>query len=415
MGLKRLLLLVAFAVSASLALVPGSGAGNFDEARMGCAGEDPAVCPTGTTGQPYSLRVYLVGDEDLGCAVFSVSSGSLPSGLSLSSEGTISGTPTQAGTFDFFLTVTYNKEVTCNKPASDDRFRIAINQGAPPKPKLVIGPETTSPGTVGTPYTLAMTANLPDAKTWSISAGTLPPGLNINPSDGVISGTPTASGTFTFTVRAVIDAQSSDTKTLGIVIRDRLQIIADTSQTIGFGNQLSPSEVGRPYVHMLSATGGTLVYRWTLTTGILARGIRFANGRFWGRPREEGSFPFTITVTDTENRVATFDGILDVAPRIRILKLEPMEPAIVGKRYVWQFFAEGGIQPTLWRIPRGTLPFGLRLDTRRGVLRGVVRGRPGRYKFRLQVRDQLGVPSTKTFLLKVKPAPKKTKKTASTP
>ena len=80
---------------------------------MGCSGENPATCPTGTVGQPYSLTIYLAPPdggrgEDFGCARFSVSSGSLPPGLSVSDEGLISGTPTAAGSYDFYLTVTYD-------------------------------------------------------------------------------------------------------------------------------------------------------------------------------------------------------------------------------------------------------------------------------------------------------------------
>ena len=121
----RLILTVAFACAAGAIFVPAAGAGNFDEGKMGCSGENPATCPTGTVGQPYSLTIYLAPPdggrgEDFGCARFSVSSGSFPPGLSVSDEGLISGTPTAAGSYDFYLTVTYDKP-TCCKPPSDDR------------------------------------------------------------------------------------------------------------------------------------------------------------------------------------------------------------------------------------------------------------------------------------------------------
>ena len=101
-----------------LGVVPSAAAGNFDEQRMNCTGEDPTTCPTGTEGVPYSLAIYLLppplggGDprgEDFGCATFHHTSGSFPPGLSISDEGYIGGTPTQAGTYEFFLTVRYDK------------------------------------------------------------------------------------------------------------------------------------------------------------------------------------------------------------------------------------------------------------------------------------------------------------------
>ena len=111
MGLKRLFFFVVLAAAMSLGLASSAPAGNFDEERMGCLGDSPAVCPAGTTGTPYSLRFLLQGDEDTGCAVLSVSSGSLPFGLSITQQfnetkaAIVSGTPTQPGTYEFYATV----------------------------------------------------------------------------------------------------------------------------------------------------------------------------------------------------------------------------------------------------------------------------------------------------------------------
>ena len=81
---------------------------------------------------------------------------------------------------------------------------------------------TTLPGgTVGQAYsqTVVATGGI-GALTWSISAGTLPPGLNINPIDGVISGTPTNAGTANFTVRVTDTLSQSDTQALSITVSD---------------------------------------------------------------------------------------------------------------------------------------------------------------------------------------------------
>jgi hypothetical protein len=383
------------------------------------AGEHTNTCPAGTVGVVYSIRFHEA--EGSGCGpgkqTFTVDSGTFPPGLSLSSDGAVSGTPTQAGSFTFYIRMSEPVgELGCAGEVTDKRFTIPINPGQPgpppiapgqpapaPLPKLTIGlgqPGIPS-GTVGATYSLAMTSNLPDAKTWSIAAGALPPGLSIGRSDGLISGTPTTAGTYSFTVRAVLDAQRSDTEALAIVVRDPLVVApASTFETDG-SNQAPLSEVGRPYRFSLSATGGSQVYAWTLSADSLPRGLRFwANGSIVGRPRVEGEFPFAVEVRDSEGRTTTYEGLLQVAPRLEILKLEPVRPARVGTAYRWQFATAGGIQPTTWRVPRGRLPRGIHLDRELGLLSGVPR-QAGRYRFRIQVVDDLGVRSTKTFLLKV--------------
>ena len=173
----RLILTVAFACAAGAIFVPGAGAGNFDEGKMGCSGENPATCPTGTVGQPYSLTIYLAPPdggrgEDFGCARFEVSSGALPPGLSISDEGILSGTPTAAGSYDFYLTVIYDKPTYCKSP-SDDRFIININ---PAKPRLIISTTALPDATINQAYTApALTASGGTVSSWTLAGGTLPP------------------------------------------------------------------------------------------------------------------------------------------------------------------------------------------------------------------------------------------------
>lgn len=418
-GLKRLSLLVFLALCAAGALASTASSLAWDDSVCpDVAGENTATCSPGTVGVPYSLTFK--EREGSGCGpgkqTFAFDSGSLPPGLSVRSDGLLSGTPTQAGTFKFFVKMSEPKDEpeTCSASESEREFTLVINPGVPPPPplpKLTIGPEQSGVpnGTVGTSYSLPMTANLPDGKAWSIAAGALPPGLSIGTSDGVISGTPTVAGTYSFAVLAVIDSQRSDTKALAIVVRDPLVVApAPTFESNG-SNQAPLSEVGRPYRFGLSATGGSQIYAWTID-GVLPRGVRFwANGSLVGRPREEGEFPFVVSVRDSEGRTAAYEGLLEVAPRLEILKLQPLHPARVGRVYRWKLVTAGGIEPTAWRVARGQLPRGLRLDRGLGLLIGVPR-KAGRYRFRIQVMDDLGVRSTKTFLLKVAGVPATKKK-----
>jgi hypothetical protein len=404
-GLKRFLLLVVFACAMALGVASPAPAGNFDEARMGCTGENPGICPTGTEGVAYSIPIELLGDEDEACSVTTVASGSLPPGLAVhSDEMRISGTPTQAGGYDFYLNVAYNREASCPfKNPSQDNFRININPGLA---KLTLGPESTSPGTVGQPYSLQMTASVPEPKTWSISSGTLPTGLALDANTGLISGTPTASGQFDFQVLAKMNSDSrTDTKNLGIVIRDPVTLTAAEPFTTA---RRAVGEVSLPFEAMLTASGGTSTFTWSLTSGTLPTGLLFADGAISGTPTEAGVFPFTVTATDSEGRVANYPARIVVAEKL-VVFTPLLRPGRVGKLYTAKLRTTDGVKPVTWRVLVGPLPRGVRLDRSTGQLFGTPK-RSGRFRVTFEATDALGVTAKKTLRILVAPAPKPKKK-----
>ena len=406
-GLKRLLFLVAVAATMSLGLASSAPAGNYDEQAMGCTGQDPGICPTGTEGQAYSLPLEMIGDEDEGCDVHKVSSGSFPPGLSVNSDAArIEGTPTQAGEYRFFLTVTL---LTCPYPcgskcSSDDEFVIKINAGLA---KLTIGPESTAPGTTGAPYSLQLTASVPDAKTWTVSSGTLPPGLALDANTGLVTGTPTAAGQYDFQVLAKMNGDArSDTKSLAIVVRDPVAIAASEPFTL---ERRATGEVSAPFEAMLTASGGTGTYTWSLASGTLPPGLLYAEGAISGTPRTAGNFSFVVTATDSEGRVASYPTRIVVAPKLRIVT------RLVKRGRVDRFFQRklrtlGGIKPTEWRLVRGPLPRGVFFDRYAGELYGYPT-RAGSWRVRFEATDAFGVKATKMLRILIAPARKsKTKR-----
>jgi hypothetical protein len=410
-GLKRLSLLVALAAALSVVLVPGASAGKFDQGRMGCTGESPATCPAGTVGTPYSLPVFLQDDDPWSCAVFSVSSGTFPPGLSLtpyasdSTKGAlISGTPTQLGTYRFYISYLANREASCaatcgNKCQSDDEFIIPINPGVATPPKLTLGPEAAAAGTTGTPYSLQMTASVPDAKTWSISSGALPPGIAIDASTGLISGTPTAAGTYDFTVYAKVNADSrSDSKSLEIIVRDPLRITGTEPFTPA---RHAVGEVGAPFEATLGASGGFGTYTWSLSSGELPPGLDLVDGAISGTLTAAGSYAFTATVTDAEGRTANYPARVRVAEKIAITTAL-FRPAKVGKLFGAKLKTIGGVKPTSWTITVGQLPKGVRFARSLGVLAGTPK-KSGRYRVTFEATDSLGVVAKKTLRLNVAP------------
>jgi len=115
--------------------------------------------------------------------------GALPEGLDLcATTGIISGTPTTGGLITFTARAS-------NDYGYEERV-FTLNVRMPP----AITTETLPDGTVGEPYSQALTATGTTPISWLITSGSLPDGLTL--SAGVISGTPTAAGAFTFRIRA---------------------------------------------------------------------------------------------------------------------------------------------------------------------------------------------------------------------
>jgi MBG domain (YGX type)/Putative Ig domain len=161
-----------------------------------------ASLPSGAVGQSYSATVTAEGGPTPADYSWALGSGSgpLPPGLSLDpSSGTISGTPTTAGTYSFTVQVTANGAFPATTQQS---YTVTIAQ------PLAIGTSSLPDGGYGQPYSTTLSASGGTGPyTWSVSSGSLPPGLSLDPSSGMISGTAAAAGSYQFTVE-VTDAST---------------------------------------------------------------------------------------------------------------------------------------------------------------------------------------------------------------
>ena len=248
-----------------------------------------ASLPGGTQNVAYSATLAATGGTTP--YTWSTISGTLPAGLTLALNGVISGTPTGSGTSSFTVQVTDANSMTATKP-------LTLTVTATPAPTITT---TTLPGgtqNIAYSATLAATGGT-TPYTWSTISGTLPAGLTLAP-NGVISGTPTGSGTSSFTVQVTDATAKTASKALSLTVTAAIAPPTVITTTLPSGTQ------NAAYSATLAATGGTPPYNWSILSGTLPAGLTLApNGVISGTPTGSGTSSFTVQVTDAGSRIAS--------------------------------------------------------------------------------------------------------------
>jgi hypothetical protein len=317
--------------------------------------QSPAL--TATVGTAYTPYTYTASGYPT-TMTFTVASGELPAGMTLTA-GVLSGTPTGiGGTYTFTVTASN----TVGSPVSSTSTTIVVS-AAP----VLTADVPTNAATVGVDYSFTYTGTGTPTPTFAVSAGVLPAGLSLSGA-GVLSGTPTGTGGvsdgFTVTASNRVADTAGASRTLTVAAAP---IFTDGVPTL-------TATVGTAYVgHTFTATGFPTP---TFTVGSLPPGFTFDNGVLAGTPTGVGG-TFTIQVT-AHNATANVDAvartfIVDAAPVVTAD--EPTSTATVGTAYSFTYAATGYPTPT-FAVTAGTLPAGLTLSGA-GVLSGTPTGTGG--------------------------------------
>ncbi|MFZ0912394.1 MAG: Ig domain-containing protein, partial [Candidatus Korobacteraceae bacterium] len=235
--------------------------------------------------------------------------------------------------------------------------------------------------------------------TWSVTVGNLPPGLNLDPASGLISGMPTTVGTYPFTLQ-VADSQTppaTASAPLSITVNATLTQLTVVTTSLPAGTQ------NTAYNAMLAADGGVTPYTWSITAGSLPVGLHLnANtGAITGTPSGAGLSNFTVQVTDFQLSTATAPLSITITPAVALsITTTSLPSGTAGTAYSATLTAVGGVYPYTWSLTSGSLPFGLFLNASSGVISGTPTT-AGTSNFTVQVADSATPPATASAPLSI--------------
>ena len=337
----------------------------------------PLVITTRSLPKGATQSLYTVSFEATGGVMpysWRQLTGQLPPGLSLNSAGVLTGTPTGGGTYRFEVQVSDSAS-----PAETSTASYSLRVVTPP---LLIDSKSVPRATVGTVYSMQLVASggIPPYE-WTLRSGQLPAGISLN-SAGVLSGTPTVTGSFTFHVKV----SDSSATPLAAYFPYRIVVVpvplSITTLTLPSGT------VGTTYSATLSATGGAAPYFWRLTGGALPGGVQLSSGgTLSGTPVQPGTYHFSVKANDSSSKPLSVSAsyTIEIAPISLLVATTGLPAASIGNPYAAALETAGGTAPFKWLMTSGRLPSGIVMSSA-GYITGVTRA-AGAYTFTVRVTD----------------------------
>lgn len=344
----------------------------------------PSTLPNGFQNTAYSQTVTASGGS--GGYTYSITSGSLPTGLSLNgSTGAITGTPTGSGASTFTVGV-----IDSDSDTGSRSYTVYIGTNS-----LTVTPSTLPNGTQSTPYNQTVGATGGTAPyTFAVTAGTLPSGLSLNASTGVISGTPTTPGPASFTITATDAHANTGSQAYTVTIGNAPLVISPSS--------LPAATQGSAYSQTLSTSGGVAPYTYAIISGALPSGVTLngSTGAISGTPTVNGTFNFTVQSTDSTPRTGTQAYTLNVGTNSLTVNPSSLPAGTHGVAYSQTVSATGGTGPYTFSIASGSLPTGLTLNSSTGAITGTPTG-SGVSNFTVQALDSVGDTGSRAYSVSI--------------
>ncbi|MBQ6981952.1 MAG: putative Ig domain-containing protein, partial [Synergistaceae bacterium] len=365
--------------------------------------------PRGYVGENYSATVKASGIGVItysGTATF-VANGFYFYGGSLYTENTtgrIRGVPVTAATRSYTITASNFAGST-----SKNYSITVINNGKGPK----ITTAFLSNGVKGRYYSvpIAETGGIAPI-TWARVSGTLPPGTKLGTSGRTVylSGTPTATGTYTFRVQA---ADSTSTPVLRLPLYDMKEFTVRIRNPLAFsdgirdglqgssGQGFGSGVVKQAYTGKITVSGGASPYTLS-SSGTLPNGSKLSLSgstvTLSGLPTKAGKYTFTVKIKDSDGNLLEKTYTVNVT-QTTISGTIP-STVVRGASVTWTLTASGGTSPYTWSIDSGKLPDGLSINKSTGKITGKPT-KAGTYTFVIKATDANKVAATKSYTVKI--------------
>ncbi|MDR3663248.1 MAG: putative Ig domain-containing protein, partial [Mycobacterium sp.] len=369
--------------------------------------------PQGTLASGATAVVYpstsIVVAGGTGAKTFSITSGVLPAGLTMSAAGVITGTPTgTAGTSTFTVSVVDQ----ASTPATiTGTFAISIGATTLSWVTPTVGTQTFTVGNAITPIALSAAGGVGNV-TYTLNSGTLPQGLQLVGNQ--ITGTPTAPTVVAGNAIRLL-ATDSATPKAATAVSATLTLVANPVPLAITTIQLPQGTVGTPYSYLLTSIGGTGAVTWTLASGSLANtGLTLsATGLLFGTPTVyENGLNLTFQAQDSatnQQQTKTVSLPLNVFSPLSITTGGALPTAPVNSAYSQTLAATGGSGTGYtWTVTSGVAGTSSLASLNLSMsAAGVITGTPtvgGTAVFTVQVKDSANNTASAFFAISTSPA-----------
>jgi uncharacterized protein (TIGR03437 family) len=347
---------------------PTGGLVNFNQAAVGSTGGLAISCNP-TTG-PDSTNAYSSFPYKSICAAsggispytWSIVSGSLPQGLTLTPSGAtanIQGVSVNPGAYNYTVRVTDG-----SSPVQTAVIQFAGTQ--PVAPMVASFPPALPTNTNIGFVSLGNAEGGTPTYTWSISAGTLPPGVSLVPNGNkvMLQGSLSMPSQYNFTLRLQDSGQPPQVATQNY--QGNITIPPISIQT----NTLPVARVNQAYLANVQYSGGSAPYTWSLVSGVLPPKLQLNTGPepfnvftlISGAPSTQGAYTFTVRITDSASppNSATQTFTLNVNQGLEVSCSPTIGDNVVGGSFSFTCSAiSNELPPFYWVQLDGSLPAGI--------------------------------------------------------